>query len=57
MNCEAGCNLESTLQLSTGISFRRKLFTPGPMMVSDRVKTAMMVDFEATHADFTYVIK
>ncbi|XP_076817685.1 2-aminoethylphosphonate--pyruvate transaminase-like [Clavelina lepadiformis] len=35
----------------------RKLFTPGPVMVSDRVKRAMLHDVGTRHADFTYVVK
>jgi len=48
---------EQNLHHATGIAFRRKLFTPGPLMVSDRVKTAMMADIGKRHADFAYIVK
>jgi len=33
------------------------LFTPGPLMVSDRVKEAMIPDICTRHVDFEYVVQ
>jgi len=35
----------------------RKLYTPGPLMVSPRVKEAMLPDVGTRHSDFEHVIK
>ncbi|XP_076817684.1 2-aminoethylphosphonate--pyruvate transaminase-like [Clavelina lepadiformis] len=49
------CAKTTNTEIKCGID--RKLFTPGPVMVSDRVKRAMLHDVGTRHADFTYVIK
>ena len=38
-------------------SINRKLYTPGPLMVSDRVKDAMSADLGVRHSDFAYVVQ
>jgi len=40
-----------------GNRWQKTLFTPGPLMVSDRVKQAMIVDLEPRHVEFEYVTK
>lgn len=35
----------------------RKLFTPGPLMVSDRVKSVMLADLGVRHSDFAYIVQ
>lgn len=39
------------------IAVRRKLFTPGPLLVSERVKNSMLYDIALRHADFAYLVK
>lgn len=52
-------NRNKVLFFATALDFasgeQRKLFTPGPLMITDRVKSAMLLDIARRHVDFTYV--